>query len=72
MKVEAIDLRSLKPIDTDTLVKPVQKTKRLLTFDQSYYTLCPGAEVINQGGGERRWPKVQADRLPGSAAAGSA
>jgi pyruvate dehydrogenase E1 component beta subunit len=46
MKVEAIDLRSLKPIDTETLVKSVQKTKRLLTFDQSYYTLCPGAEVI--------------------------
>ncbi len=46
MKVEAIDLRSLKPMDTETLVKSVQKTKRLLTFDQSYFTLCPGAEVI--------------------------
>jgi pyruvate/2-oxoglutarate/acetoin dehydrogenase E1 component len=46
MKVETIDLRSLKPMDTDTLVKSVQKTKRLLTVDQSYYTLCPGAEVI--------------------------
>ena len=46
MKVEAIDLRSFKPMDTETLVKSVQKTKRLLTFDQSYYTLCPGAEVI--------------------------
>jgi pyruvate dehydrogenase E1 component beta subunit len=46
MKVETIDLRSLKPMDTETLVKSVQKTKRLLTFDQSYYTLCPGAEVI--------------------------
>jgi pyruvate dehydrogenase E1 component beta subunit len=46
MKVEAIDLRTLKPMDTETLVKSVQKTKRLLTFDQSYYTLCPGAEVI--------------------------
>jgi len=46
MKVEVIDLRSLKPIDTETLVASVQKTKRLLTFDQSYYTLCPGAEVI--------------------------
>ncbi len=46
MKVEAIDLRCLKPMDTETLVKSVQKTKRLLTFDQSYYTLCPGAEVI--------------------------
>ena len=46
MSVEVIDLRSLKPMDTETLVKSVQKTKRLLTFDQSYYTLCPGAEVI--------------------------
>ena len=44
--VEAIDLRSLKPMDTVTLVNSVQKTKRLLTVDQSYYTLCPGAEVI--------------------------
>lgn len=46
MGVEAIDLRSLKPMDTETLVKSVGKTKRLLTVDQSYYTLCPGAEVI--------------------------
>lgn len=46
MGVEAIDLRSLKPMDTETLVNSVQKTKRLLTVDQSYYTLCPGAEVI--------------------------
>jgi pyruvate dehydrogenase E1 component beta subunit len=46
IKVEAIDLRSLKPMDTETIVKSVQKTKYLLTVDQSYYTLCPGAEVI--------------------------
>jgi pyruvate dehydrogenase E1 component beta subunit len=46
MGVEVIDLRSLKPMDTETLVASVQKTKRLLTVDQSYYTLCPGAEVI--------------------------
>lgn len=46
MKVEVIDLRSLKPMDTETLVASARKTKRLLTFDQSYYTLCPGAEVI--------------------------
>lgn len=46
INVEAIDLRVLKQMDTETLVKSVQKTKRLLTFDQSYYTLCPGAEVI--------------------------
>ncbi|MDP3897884.1 MAG: transketolase C-terminal domain-containing protein, partial [Mesorhizobium sp.] len=46
MGVEVIDLRVLKEMDTATLVDSVQKTKRLLTVDQSYYTLCPGAEVI--------------------------
>lgn len=46
ISVEAIDLRSLNPMDTETLVKSVQKTGRLLTVDQSKYTLCPGAEVI--------------------------
>ena len=46
MKVEAIDLRSIKPMDTETLVNSVKKTKFLLTVDQSYYTLGPGAEVV--------------------------
>lgn len=46
MSVEVIDLRSLKPMDTEALVRSVSKTKHLLTVDQSYYTLCPGAEVI--------------------------
>lgn len=46
MSVEVIDLRSLKPMDTATLVASVGKTKRLLAVDQSYYTLGPAAEVI--------------------------
>lgn len=46
MNVEVIDLRSLKPMDTETLVKSVSKTKRLLAVDQTYYTLGPAAEVI--------------------------
>jgi len=46
MSVEVIDLRCLKEMDTDTIVTSVAKTKRLLTVDQSYYTLAPGAEVI--------------------------
>ncbi|SIT03322.1 transketolase subunit B [Roseivivax lentus] len=44
--VEVIDLRVLKEMDTETLVNSVAKTKRLLTVDQSYYTLGPGAEVV--------------------------
>lgn len=46
MSVEVIDLRALKEMDTETLVGSVAKTKRLLTVDQSYYTLGPGAEVV--------------------------
>src|SRR6056297_155523 len=46
MSVEVIDLRALNAMDTETIVSSVAKTKRLLTVDQSYYTLCPGAEVI--------------------------
>jgi pyruvate dehydrogenase E1 component beta subunit len=43
---DVIDLRALTEMDTETIVNSVSKTKRLLTVDQSYYTLCPGAEVI--------------------------
>ena len=46
MSVEVIDLRVLKEMDTETLVKSVAKTKRLLAVDQSYYTLGPAAEVV--------------------------
>lgn len=44
--VEVIDLRVLKEMDSETFINSVVKTKRLLTVDMSYYTLCPGAEVI--------------------------
>ncbi|MBI5277029.1 MAG: transketolase [Burkholderiales bacterium] len=46
MSVEVIDLRSIKPMDTETLVNSVRKTRRLLAVDQGYYTLSPGAEVV--------------------------
>ncbi len=46
VSVESIDLRTLHPLDRKTLVLSVRKTGRLLTVDQSPYTLCPGAEVL--------------------------
>ncbi len=46
MDVEVIDLRVLNEMDTETLVTSASKTGHVLTVDQSYYTLCPGAEVI--------------------------
>ncbi len=46
VSVEVIDLRTLHPMDTKTLVESTRKTKRLLTVDMTYYTMAPGAEVI--------------------------
>jgi pyruvate/2-oxoglutarate/acetoin dehydrogenase E1 component len=46
IKVEYIDLRTLKPLDRKTLVESVRKTGKLLTVDPGYYTLSPGAEVV--------------------------
>jgi pyruvate/2-oxoglutarate/acetoin dehydrogenase E1 component len=46
ISVEYIDLRTLRPLDRKTFVESVRKTGHLLTVDHSYYTLCPGAEVI--------------------------
>jgi len=46
VSVEAVDLVTLHPLDTATLVTSAKKTGRLLTVDQSKYTLCPGTEVI--------------------------
>ncbi len=72
MSVEVIDLRVLKEMDTETLVNSVAKTKRLLTVDQSYYTLCPGAEVIARVAENVDGRTLQARRLPRRAAAGLA
>jgi pyruvate dehydrogenase E1 component beta subunit len=46
VSVEYIDLLTLRPLDRKTFVESVRKTGRLLTVDMSYYTLCPGTEVI--------------------------
>jgi pyruvate/2-oxoglutarate/acetoin dehydrogenase E1 component len=46
ISVEVIDLVSLNPLDTETLVKSARKTGRIMTVDWSKYTLAPGAEVV--------------------------
>lgn len=43
--VEVIDLRSLRPIDTETLVASVSKTTRLLSVYEGAQTLGIGAEI---------------------------
>lgn len=43
--VEVVDLRSLRPLDTATLVESVTKTTRLLCVHESVKTLGIGAEI---------------------------
>ena len=44
-ELEAIDLRSLSPLDTDTVVQSVQKTGRLVVVHEASVTLGMGAEI---------------------------
>lgn len=43
--LEVIDLRSLSPIDTDTLVESVEKTGRMIVVHEAAQTLGMGSEI---------------------------
>lgn len=43
---EVIDLRTIRPIDWDTVFQSVRKTKRLLALDTSQPTCSVGSEII--------------------------
>jgi pyruvate dehydrogenase E1 component beta subunit len=42
---EVIDLRSLRPLDTDTVVASVRKTHRLVTVEESWPVCSVGSEI---------------------------
>jgi pyruvate/2-oxoglutarate/acetoin dehydrogenase E1 component len=44
--VEVIDLRSLKPLDTDTIVASVQKTGRVVIVSEGYKNTGFNAELL--------------------------
>ncbi|HEX2521983.1 MAG TPA: transketolase C-terminal domain-containing protein [Terriglobia bacterium] len=46
VSVEHIDPRTLKPLDVDTLVTSVKKTRRLLVVEHGHYTNSFGSHVI--------------------------
>ena len=45
---EVIDLRTLKPMDIDTVAKSVQKTGRLITVSEGFCTCGAGREISGQ------------------------
>jgi len=46
--VEIIDLRTLRPLDIDTVVSSVMKTNRLVTVEEGWPTAGIGAEIATQ------------------------
>jgi len=45
IEAEVINLRSVRPLDTETIVKSVQKTNRLVNVEESWPTCGIGAEI---------------------------
>lgn len=48
INAELIDLRTLRPLDTDTVIESVQKTNRLVTVEQGWPVCSIGSEVVAQ------------------------
>ncbi|MBT3172533.1 MAG: pyruvate dehydrogenase complex E1 component subunit beta, partial [Rhodospirillaceae bacterium] len=42
---EIIDLRSIRPLDTETIIASVEKTNRLITVEEGWPTAGIGAEI---------------------------
>lgn len=48
IKAEVIDLRSLRPLDTDTIIASVQKTNRLVVVEEMWPVCGIGSEIAAQ------------------------
>ena len=44
---EVIDLRTLRPLDTNTVVQSVKKTNRAIVIDEAWKTGAFGAEIVS-------------------------
>jgi pyruvate dehydrogenase E1 component beta subunit len=48
ISVEVIDLRSLRPLDMDTILQSVRKTNRLVTVEEAWPVCSVGSEICAQ------------------------
>jgi pyruvate dehydrogenase E1 component beta subunit len=48
IEAELIDLRTLRPLDTDTVIASVQKTNRIVTVEQGWPICSIGSEIASQ------------------------
>ena len=47
LDVEVIDLQSLRPLDSESIVNSVKKTNRIVTVEESWPVASIGSEVVN-------------------------
>jgi len=47
LDVEVIDLQSLRPLDSETIISSVKKTNRIVTVEESWPVASIGSEVVN-------------------------
>ncbi len=71
IEAEVVDLRTLRPLDHETIVESVKKTNRLVTVEEGWGPMGVGAEVVARVTGARlRLPRrPAAARPPGGRAA---
>jgi pyruvate dehydrogenase E1 component beta subunit len=48
ISAEVIDLRTIRPLDTDTIVQSVKKTSRLITCEEGFPFAGVGSEIAMQ------------------------
>ena len=47
LDIEVIDLQSLRPLDSETIIKSVKKTNRIVTVEESWPFASIGSEIVN-------------------------
>ena len=47
LDIEVIDLQSLRPLDSETIINSVKKTNRVVTVEESWPVASIGSEVVN-------------------------
>ena len=46
LNIEVVDIRSLRPLDTETLINSVKKTNRAIIFEGDWRSYGVGAEIV--------------------------
>src|SRR5579883_2442089 len=48
LSIEVVDVRSLRPLDIDTIVNSVKKTNRAIVFEEDWLSFGVGAEIVSR------------------------